>query len=727
MNWRAFVCLLALCPALLSHGQPTNETLSIKALGGSEIDLQHNTVTYTNDVVAIYGPAVLTADKLEVNQLTGDITAEGNVILQREGGLLWRGEQLSYNYKTRVIKGEIFRAGHPPYFAQGQDLVTFPTNNTYVMTNGYFTTDDHRDPNYRVRAKKLIIIPGESIEARDAIFYLGKMPVFYLPYWHKNLKRHPNNYEVTPGYRSAWGPFLLNTYNWYWDQRLHGSVNLDLRGERGIAGGPDFYWQDRKLGQGMLRYYYAHDEDPEDEEGFKTPPNDRQRLLFSHQAVIRTNLTAKAVVAYQTDPFIVRDFFESEYHDNVQPKSFLEVNQAWQNWNLNVLGQAQVNDFQETIERLPDVKVTGLRQQIAETPLYYESESSIGYFRHMFPDETNAFFPQSTNGFSAARADTYHQVVLPWTFFGWLNVIPRVGQRSTHYGEANGRGITTVEQTRSVFNTGAEVTWKASRVWQGARNDLLEVKGIRHIIEPSINYVFVPDPDARPRELPQFDSQLPSSRLLPIEFPDYNSIDSIDSQQVIRYGLRNKIQTKRENGSEDLLNWAIYTDWRITRHHGQSEFSDVYSDMDFRPRSWITFNSETRYGIKQDKFREANHTVTVQPGDDWSFSLGHRFLDKSRELGEGNNLIMSTIYYRLNENWGARISHHFEARDGVMEHQYYTLYRDFRSWTGALTFRIRQNRFEDDDYTVAFTFSLKAFPRFGIGSDSVRPMRLLGG
>lgn len=419
----------------------------------------------------------------------------------------------------------------------------------------------------------------------------------------------------------------------------------------------------------MLRYYYAHDEEPEDVRGFKTPDENRHRLLFTEQLVVRTNLNIKSVVAYQSDPFIVRDFFESEYHANAQPKSFFEIDQAWQNWDLNALAHFRVNDFQQTVERLPDVKLTGLRQQIAETPLFYESESSVGYFRHIFPVETNFYSPFRTNYFAAARADTYHQIVLPHTFFGWLNVIPHVGQRLTYYSQAHESGATTGEEFRSVFNTGAEVTWKASRVYRNVDNELLDVKGLRHTIEPSLNYVFIPGPSERPRDLPQFDTQLPTSRLLPIDFPDYNSIDSIDSQSVVRLGLRNKIQTKREDGVEDLLNWAVYTDWRLASYHGRSTFSDVYSDLDFRPRSWMTINSQTRYSVDRDTLNEANHTLTLQPGEDWSLSLGHRYRKDSVELGRGYDLIHATVYLRLNENWGLRTEHHISTRDGVLEYR----------------------------------------------------------
>jgi hypothetical protein len=160
---------------------------------------------------------------------------------------------------------------------------------------------------------------------------------------------------------------------------------------------------------------------------------------------------------------------------------------------------------------------------------------------------------------------------------------------------------------------------------------------------------------------------------------------------------------------------------------GQHTLSDIYSDLDFKSRSWVTLSSETRYSTREDRFREANHILTLQPGEDWSVSLGHRYRIDTVELGRGNDLILGTVYYRLNENWGLRISEQFEARDSVLEYQYYTVYRDFRSWTGALTLRIRDERVGPTDYTVAVTLSLKAFPRYGLGDDAVKPSRLIGG
>jgi LPS-assembly protein len=752
MRLRTLLCLLALLSALGVRGADApapaetpqakpQEQLSIEGTADElEYDLRTGrarpaggaTATYRKGaregVVLRYGTDVLVADELTLSRENGDVEARGHVILLREGGQVWSGEQLRYNYKTRVINGSVFKTGQPPFFATGESFVRIPTNNAYVLTNGSFTTDDHPSPNYRIRAKRIIVIPGVSIEARHAVLYVEDVPVFYFPYYHKNLNRHENNFEFLPGFRSSWGAFLLSTYNWYYSPHLHGSLNFDVRASRGLAGGPDITFRDKPFGEVMLRYYIADDTDPRNAPGFDKTPNTRQRLLINYDNHTWTNTSFKGVLAYQTDPLIIRDFFEAEYHDNVQPKSFFEAEHQFPDWTINMLTEVRVNDFQETIERLPDLKLSGLRQQIGPTPFYYESESSAGYYRHLFPDiTTNRFYPIETNAYAATRLDTYQQILLPWTFFGWLNVTPRVGERITYYSEEEGRRSTLNEETRSVLNTGAEVSWKLSRLWRQADNELLDVHGLRHIMQPSLNYVYLPDPDVRPREIPQFDRRVPSPRLLPIDYPDNRNIDSIQSENAVRLGLRNRFQTKRTEGMEDLINWNVYGDWRIDPQHGQRRFSDFFSDLEFRPRHWLTLASETRYDIGGGQFRELNHLLTIQPNDVWSIQLGHLYRDDIPELGVGNNLLRSTLFYRFNENWGFRTSHFFEARDGVLEYQYYSIYRDFRSWTGALTFRLRENHNGADDYTIALVFSLKASPRFGAGVDALHPHALIGG
>jgi hypothetical protein len=345
----------------------------------------------------------------------------------------------------------------------------------------------------------------------------------------------------------------------------------------------------------------------------------------------------------------------------------------------------------------------------------------VGYYRKFFADTNGPISP----AYSATRADTYHQLLLPETFFGWLNVTPRAGGRLTYYDAADNPGGPGNVTYRKVFNTGVDVSFKASQLWTGATNSLLDVDGLRHIIEPSVSYVYVPKPSATPSQLPQFDSELPSLQILPVEFPDYNNIDSIDSENVLRFGLRNTLQTKRDGQITSLLDWNLLLDWRLNPNPGQSTFNDLYSVISFHPRTWIALDSQLRYDINGNNLNLAFHQITFTPNNRWSWGLGHWYL-RNGFIDSGSDFITSTVFYRVNDNWGLRATHNFNAQSGRLQEQFYTVYRDLRSWTGALTFRVTDNGDGQDDFTVAFTFSLKAHPRYRLGEDTVRPYALIG-
>lgn len=716
------LCALALPGVLRAQQQPEWQMEALNENGWAEYNFQTGLGYGTNGVLVRYGTAFLTADEVLVNEQSGEVVADGHVRIFNEDQV-WVGEHIRYNFKTRQLEAEQFRTGKPPVFAAGRGLHGELTNRVYYATNAVITTDDVAEPAVKIRAKSIKIIPGERVTARSATLYVHGIPVFYFPYYSRSLGPHSNSFNFVPGYRSSYGPFLLSSYTFFLSQQLDGTAHVDYRERRGLAAGPDLHYQFGQWGHGTLRYYYMHDQDP-GAGGDPTTSQDRQRVWFSYQSDPVTNLNFKALVRYQSDTNIVREFFEGEYRENPQPSTFFEGTKLWQNFSLDTYVQPRVNDFLETVERLPDVRLTGFRQQLGASPLYYESVSSVGYYRRLFA-ETNSV--AAAPYFEAARADTFHQVLLPETFFGWLNVIPRVGGRLTYYSTATGPGAHTDELYRGVFNTGAEVSFKASRLWPGAQSDFFDVDGLRHIIEPSVNYVYVPTPNyTGTNQIPQFDYQLSSLRLLPIDFPDYNSIDSIDSDNVIRPGLHNKLQTKREGHVVNLVDWDIYTDWNLKPNAEQNTFSDFYSDLTMQPKSWLSIESLTRYDIEGGQWRMSMTTFNFHPQKTWSWRVGQMYLrgDTSSSptaLGPGNNLFNSSLMLRVTENWGLRASHWFDAQTGTLQEQDYSIFRDMRSWTGALTLLFRDNPGAPEDFTIAFTFWLKAYPRVGRGPETGQP------
>jgi LPS-assembly protein len=719
----------------LVSAQPQESEYTIQSLSGDPKsfpvwDLKKGIVVATNGVLVEYGDAVVTADTLALHLATHEAMADGHVRIQQQDQV-WASEHVNYNFSTHQLEAQQFRTGKAPVFAEGEGLHADTTNHVYVATNAVMTTEDIAKPAIRVKAKRIVIIPGKRIDAYSAVLYMGDVPVFYFPYYTRNIGEHANNFNFVPGVRTEFGAFLLTTYTWYYNEELDGKFHLDYRQKRGPGVGPDFNYHLGPWGDGTFRYYYTHDDDPnQDQLGVPIPEN-RQRVWFSYQANPETNLYLKALVRYESDLAVVRDFFEGEYRQNPQPDTYFDANKFWQNFSVDAYVQPRLNNWLETVERLPDIRLTGYRQELGSSPIYYESETTAGYYRRAFAENSGIHGAPPGLNYEAARADTFQQLLLPQTFFGWLTVTPRVGGRLTYYSDATGPGATTDETYRRVFNTGAEVSFKASRVWPGVENQLLEIDGLRHIIQPSANYVFVPNPSTPPNQLPQFDYELPSLRLLPIDYPDYNSIDSIDSQNVIRWGLRNKLQTKRDGQVVNLVNWDLYTDWRLQPQNNQTTFADLYSDLGFRPRSWVSVESILRYGINSGELNMSYTTLTLSPGATWRWTLGQYYLRDevgTPSLGPGNNVFTSNFYYRLNENWGIRMAHYFEAKTGTLQEQAYTIYRDLGSWTAAVSLLIRDNPTTGSmDYGAAFTFSLKAFPRYGTRDvDATAPYSLLG-
>ncbi len=702
-----------------------------------DYDPATGTATGTNGVYIKYGNTTLTADTASVNQKSGEAVADGHVRIE-SADQLWVGDHIRYNFKTHQMQSEQFRTGKWPVFAGGTDLTGNSSNQVYYANHSFVTTDDTVDPEFKVRASRIKIVPGKYVEMWNAVLYAEGVPVFYFPYYKRNLGPRANNLTFSPGYRSTYGGFLLNTYNWFAGTNADGKIHVDYREKRGLGVGPDVNLHLGDWGQFGLKYYYLNDQKPNTSTNafpqFGSMNENRQILNFTWQARPATNLNLKALVNYDSDPLVLHDFREGSYADNPQPNTFVEANKYWDNWSLDALTTPRINNYFDQVERLPDVRLTGFRQQVLDTPVYYDSQSSAGWYRqyNSYADiYTNGFY-QHTNGYyanSAARADTYHQFTLPWTFFHWLNVTPRVGGRLTYYSEQNfTNGAAGGAVYREVFNTGVGTSFKASQLWAGATNNFLQVDGLRHIIEPSANYVFVPDPSTPPAKLPQFDGEQPSLLELPVTFPDYNNIDSIDTQNVIRFGLRNTLQTKRDGELDKLVDWNLQLDWRLNPKSNQENLDDLYSAFAFKPRTWLTAESQTRYNF-DGGLNMSFQQLTFAPNDRWSYGLGYWYLrggNWGNSTWTENNLITSTFFVRVGDNWGGRVTQNYNIVTQRLQDQMFTIYRDLRSWTSALTFRVANNSGSSADVTVAVVFSLKASPSIPLGEDVANRYTLVG-
>ncbi len=617
-------CLLAGLRFARAQETPQQPTLDIQARTEVSYSPTNGLMTITNGVLVKYtdasGLMVLTADRASINQKTGDIFAEGGVHIQKDNET-WAGEKLHYNYQTKIMEGDKFRMGKSPVFVQGENLhgsgTSATENGLYQGTNALITTRMIITNRCKECARSdSPLCPGSISRRIMPLCTLARCRYFIFPITGTACCRSKMVSRFCRGIAACTGRICCPPTIGFSMKLFAGRC---MRITASSAGsGWDRMWIMTLANGSEERVQILLCPRPQ---ASGHGPGHRQRRFRAIVTGFISSYSAEpgdepyrhlSQVAYQSDPFIVRDFFESQYKKDIQPNTFVDVSQFWQNWSLDALAQPRLNPYWETVERLPDVRLTGFRQQIANTPVYYESQSSVGYFRRLFADTNNFGNPLLIQqDYSGSREDTFHQLTLPQNYFGWLNVTPRAGGRFTYYDSTSGPGATTTNHSRTVLNTGVEASFTVSRTWAGVHNDFFEMDGLRHIFQPSVNYVYIPQPSTLPSQLPQFDYQPTNSlRQLPIDFPDYNSIDSINSENTIRYTINNRLQTKRNGELDDLLNWNVSTDWHLRPRTDETTFSDIYSDLSFKPKKWLKFNSFTRYSIEQSQFNFCRNTAS---------------------------------------------------------------------------------------------------------------------
>jgi len=677
------------------------------------------------NVVIRYEDAVLRADKVRFNMATGDAHAEGNVRLTRDGQE-WVAPAADYNFKSRALQMAEVRASAGAIIVRGYD-VSQTGSNQYRVARATATTCDYERPHYRVEAKRAEIWAGDRVLMYNVTVKLGEVPVFWFPVMIWSLKEDFQPLAVSVGSSSRWGFFALVTTYWRLHENARLAVHTDVRAKRGFGTGADLQYRLGPTGQGTIGGYYINDGDPRDridELAGKELPTDRYRAQWQHtqpDLFQRPGLDLKVDIHKQSDSDVIDDFFHGEFLGELEPQSVVDVTQRGENFSVSVLARPQLNDFFAEVERLPEATWAVNRRRLGDTPLFYEQITSVGYLDNEDGDTNDVLFSGH-----AWRAHTFHQLLVPATWFGWLSVTPRAGIGGTYYSDA----VTDESEERPIYHAGLETAFKVSRTWDDVRCEALRIDGLRHIVQPFADYHWTPRLDSQTNELFQFDTVrtvtlgggdlLALARYSPSTYPAYNTIDAIDRMHFVRFGLRQKLQTRRAQRTWDLAELETWTDYRLERDDaaGEDDFNDLFATLRLRPVEWFVLDSSARYDVSDGVVREFNSEARVFDTDRWSVGVGTRFIK------DDSNLVSFSSAWRLGRRWVLQTHHRVDLEDGVWESQEFKLRQETHDWFISYGVRVSGERVESDEVAVFVAVTLKAFPgadltigRVDLGSD----------
>ncbi len=263
-NYKAFIALSTVClstaglmtPAYAQFGQTPQSNQDLQLAPDSPfrdpdiIYLEADTLT--NDEAAQiltaegsvegrYQDKTLRADRVVYNLTSGQVIAEGNVVLVQADGSSQYADKLELSNELEAGTATDFVARLPGGGLTAASFVARGENGEVELYNAYYTAcevcEEKPNPSWRIKARQVTQDKdSRTVQYRDATFELFGLPVFYTPYLaHPDPSAERASGILTPfvGYSNATGVNVRVPYYWAIDDyteatftpRIYSKVN----------------------------------------------------------------------------------------------------------------------------------------------------------------------------------------------------------------------------------------------------------------------------------------------------------------------------------------------------------------------------------------------------------------------------------------------------------------------------------------------------------------------
>jgi len=496
------------------------------------------------------------------------------------------------------------------------DVIRQTSADSFQAEEAVFTTSEFGKPHLSIGASKITLQQSRRddgsteswVTAEDLTLNAGQTPFFYWPKATVEagsipLRRVEVGYESENGaeIQTKWDIFALTGTQA--PQGVEWLANIDLRGEHGIGLGTELEYE-RDGVRGDTKAYFLPNDSGTDEiarrlgVGFDNETRGFFRTRHRQELPAGWELWLEANSV--SDPTFLEEFFQNEAYAEREYETSAYFKKAEDDWALTALIKGEVNNFTPqyaplltpgyTVNKLPEAEYRLITSILDDSATLYH-ESRVGRMRAVFGDDS-----PGDRGFSAAQSAAAFGIA-PGTSFDAAalaagfprSIVTRLDTRSELSAPfrtgvfdftpfAVGR-LTAYDSDFSTFNGGNN---DQARFWGGAgikastaitksdnsyQSQLLDVNGLRHIIEPGVTLAF-------------YDTTLNASDL-PIYDPE---VERLTEGGVARIGMLNTWQTKRGGpGRERTVDWVTLRTDVVLATEDAANPASIGRYYDYRP------------------------------------------------------------------------------------------------------------------------------------------------
>jgi len=498
--------------------------------------------TAAGNVVVTRDGSKISSDFLKYNSTDSTALARGHVVVS-SGGDKTTADSMAFDTKSNkgtLYNGTIFIESNHLYIKG--DKIEKTGEKTYRADKVSITTCDGDSPDWKITGRDLkVTIEGYGTVFHSA-FWAKKVPLLYSPFFLFPVKTKRQTGLLPPSItlnseRKGSEYFLP----FFWAISDHSDATMYLRHmeKRGDLTGIEYRYEPMQGISGAAMYDYLKDHKIDDgsdyaidnwgyEGGDIRENKKRYWFRMKHQQLLPLDITMKLNGDIVSDEDYLREFldmkngfedtqafFEDKFgsgfdtEDALQRANSLLFNKSWTTFSLDASFfwydniYARRNDTDDnTLQKLPEINFTASRQQLVNTPLYYDLESEYVYFYRQDASEAS---------YKGARSDIRPGLYLPLNIRNWFTIEPSVRIRETNwYIESDFGPEATVAETtkelkgehdRFIYETGLEIS---SDIYKIFNFGIGNIDKIKHSATSKLSYNYIPEREQD--ALPSFDS-----------------------------------------------------------------------------------------------------------------------------------------------------------------------------------------------------------------------------
>jgi LPS-assembly protein len=518
------------------------ESLNVQADRIEHFEAEQRIVA-SGAVRIVLGNRVLLADEVSVDLDEQELVASGHVVLT-EGLNRLEGDRIQYNYRTNLGIIENGKGTLESGVSFSGVEIRREAERQYALKEARFTgcracQPEPKTPDWEFRATQATIYQDEWIASRNTSFWVKGIPALFSPVVALPIGPRRTGFLIPRfGYSGTDGFIVRQPFFWAISRSQDVTFTPIYRTERGfeIQGEYRYVIDERSAGQLSARYLY----DLLAESG----GSDRGDVKWLHEQHLSPTWVFKADANYISDRRLNRDFVDNSATERTQrvlPSNIFLTQTTSQYMLLGLLSVTEdlTGVGEERLSRLPEVRFQWLPSPIFALPVLGEVLTSAVYFERSGADNTGRF-------------DLHPVLHLPLAM-PWLNATTSVGLRETAYSLA---ARPDGDTNRVLLDIRQRL---ASPFLRRFDDPGLGFARLTHIVEPSIQYEYVPSVDQQ--SLLQFDA-----------------VDFVSPQNRLTYRLDTRLMGRVQRG-EGVQNYEVAT-LRVAQSLNlqprTQEFSNVY-------------------------------------------------------------------------------------------------------------------------------------------------------